>query len=72
LNNPGILLATGNVEVVDISVPSAPRSLGKFESAASLSPDFKVTHDTELDSKRAEHQLAAQASVLSEDMGGHG
>ena len=38
------------VEVVDVSVPSAPRSLGKFESAASLSPDFKVTHDTELDS----------------------
>ena len=38
------------VEVVDLTVPSAPRSLGKFESAASLSPDFKVTHDTELDS----------------------
>jgi hypothetical protein len=38
------------VEVVDVSVPSAPRSLGKFESAASLSPDFKVSHDTELDS----------------------
>jgi hypothetical protein len=38
------------VEVVDLSVPSAPRSLGKFESAASLSSSFKVTHDTELDS----------------------
>jgi hypothetical protein len=38
------------VEVVDLSVPSAPRSLGKFESAASLSDAFKVTHDTELDS----------------------
>jgi hypothetical protein len=40
----------GLVEVVDLTVPSAPRSLGKFESAASLSPAFKVTHDTELDS----------------------
>jgi hypothetical protein len=39
-----------HVEVVDLSVPAAPRSLGKFESAASLSPDFKVSHDTELDS----------------------
>jgi hypothetical protein len=38
------------VEVVDVSVVTAPRSLGKFESAASLSPAFKVTHDTELDS----------------------
>jgi hypothetical protein len=38
------------VEVVDLTVPSAPRSLGKFESAASLSPAFKVSHDTELDS----------------------
>ncbi len=38
------------VEVVDLTVPSAPRSLGKFESAASLSANFKVTHDTELDS----------------------
>jgi hypothetical protein len=38
------------VEVVDVTVPSAPRSLGKFESAASLSDAFKVTHDTELDS----------------------
>ena len=38
-----------HVEVVDLSVPSAPRSLGKFESAASLSDAFKVTHDTELD-----------------------
>jgi len=38
------------VEVVDLSIPSAPRSLGKFESAASLSDSFKVSHDTELDS----------------------
>jgi LVIVD repeat len=38
------------VEVVDLTVPTAPRSLGKFESAASMSPDFKVSHDTELDS----------------------
>jgi hypothetical protein len=36
------------VEVVDLTVPSAPRSLGKFESAASHS-DFDITHDTELD-----------------------
>ena len=39
-----------HVEVVDLSVPAAPKSLGKFESAASMSPDFKVSHDTELDS----------------------
>jgi len=39
-----------HVEVVDLSVPAAPRSLGKFESAASMSDAFKVTHDTELDS----------------------
>jgi hypothetical protein len=39
-----------HVEVVDLTVPSAPRSLGKFESAASLSDNFKVSHDTELDS----------------------
>jgi len=39
-----------HVEVVDLTVPSAPRSLGKFESAASESDAFKVTHDTELDS----------------------
>ena len=38
------------VEVVDVSDPKAPHSLGKFESAASMSPDFKVSHDTELDS----------------------
>jgi LVIVD repeat len=37
------------VEVVDLTVPSAPRSLGKFESEASKS-DFNVSHDTELDS----------------------
>src|SRR3954468_10645834 len=39
-----------HVEVVDLTIPSAPRSLGKFESAASLSAAFKVSHDTELDS----------------------
>ena len=39
-----------HVEVVDLTVPTAPRSLGKFESAASLSDKFKVSHDTELDS----------------------
>jgi hypothetical protein len=39
-----------HVEVVDLTVPTAPMSLGKFESAASLSPNFKVSHDTELDS----------------------
>jgi hypothetical protein len=31
-----------HVEVVDLTVPSAPRSLGKFESAASLSDAFKA------------------------------
>jgi hypothetical protein len=39
-----------HVEVVDLTIPSAPRSLGKFESAASMSTAFKVSHDTELDS----------------------
>ena len=39
-----------HVEVVDLSVPSAPRSLGKFVSVASDSDTFRVTHDTELDS----------------------
>jgi hypothetical protein len=38
------------VEVVDLTIPSAPRSLGKFVSAASSSDAFEVTHDTELDS----------------------
>ena len=38
------------VEVVDLSNPSSPRSLGDFRSEASKS-DFNVTHDTELDSK---------------------
>ena len=37
------------VEVVDLSNPAAPQSLGKFESEASKSDAFKVTHDTELD-----------------------
>src|SRR4051794_2525196 len=39
-----------HVEVVDLTLPTAPRSLGKFESAASMSDAFKVSHDTELDS----------------------
>ena len=39
-----------HVEVVDLTFASAPRSLGKFESAASDSADFNVSHDTELDS----------------------
>src|SRR3954452_6871404 len=39
-----------HVEVVDLSNPAAPRSLGKFESAASKSDAFKVSHDTERDS----------------------
>src|SRR6478672_7300599 len=38
-----------HVEVVDLSNPAAPRSLGKFESAASKSEAFKVSHDTERD-----------------------
>ena len=37
------------VEVVDLSVPAAPRSLGKFQSEASKST-FDITHDSELDS----------------------
>lgn len=37
------------VEVVDLTVPSAPRSLGTFHSVASES-NFDITHDTELDS----------------------
>jgi hypothetical protein len=39
-----------HVEVVDLTDPAAPRSLGKFESAASMSDAFKVSHDTERDS----------------------
>jgi hypothetical protein len=39
-----------HVEVIDLTVPTAPRSLGKFESAASQSAAFRVSHDTELDS----------------------
>ena len=35
-----------HVEVVDLTIPGAPRSLGKFESAASMSAAFKVSHDT--------------------------
>src|SRR3954453_23592117 len=38
-----------HVEVVDLSNPKAPRWVGKFESAASMSDAFKVSHDTELD-----------------------
>ncbi|HET9671812.1 MAG TPA: hypothetical protein VFQ40_03065 [Actinomycetota bacterium] len=37
------------VEVFDLSDPAAPRSLGKFESVASRSDAFRVTHDTEKD-----------------------
>ena len=39
-----------HVEVVDLTVPAAPRSLGKFASAAAASASFNVSHDTELDS----------------------
>jgi hypothetical protein len=39
-----------HVEVIDLTIPTAPRSLGKFQSAASLSDAFNVSHDTELDS----------------------
>jgi hypothetical protein len=39
-----------HVEVVDVSTPSKPRSLGKFKSAASKSKEFEVSHDTERDS----------------------
>jgi hypothetical protein len=39
------------VEVFDMSKPDAPRSLGKFESEASKSDSFPVSHDTERDSK---------------------
>jgi hypothetical protein len=39
-----------HVEVIDLTNPSAPASLGKFVSAASLSDNFNVSHDTELDS----------------------
>jgi len=39
-----------HVEVVDLSKPTAPKSLGKFESAASKSKAFTVTHDSERDS----------------------
>jgi hypothetical protein len=39
-----------HVEVVDLKNPKAPRSLGKFESAAAKSEAFNVSHDTERDS----------------------
>jgi LVIVD repeat len=39
-----------HVEVIDLTVPTAPRSLGKFESEASKSDAFRVSHDTEFDS----------------------
>ena len=39
-----------HVEVVDLTAPTAPRSLGKFASAAAASTAFNVSHDTELDS----------------------
>ena len=37
------------VEVVDLKNPAAPKSLGMFESEASKSKAFTVTHDTERD-----------------------
>lgn len=40
-----------DVDVIDLSKPASPKILGKFESAASKSKAFKVSHDTELDSK---------------------
>jgi hypothetical protein len=39
------------VEVFDMTNPAAPRSLGKFESVASRSDAFRVSHDTERDSR---------------------
>jgi hypothetical protein len=39
-----------HVEVVDLRIPTAPLSLGKFASAAAQSDAFNVSHDTELDS----------------------
>ncbi len=39
------------VDVVDLKDRAAPVHVGRFESAASLSDAFKVTHDTEKDSK---------------------
>jgi LVIVD repeat len=39
-----------HVEVVDLTDPTAPRSVGKFASAAADSDAFRVSHDTELDS----------------------
>ncbi|MEA2498333.1 MAG: hypothetical protein QOH26_738, partial [Actinomycetota bacterium] len=40
-----------NVDVIDLTDPAAPKHLGKFESKASMSEAFKVSHDTELDSQ---------------------
>ena len=40
-----------HVEVFDMTNPGAPRSLGTFESVASRSASFRVTHDTERDAK---------------------
>jgi hypothetical protein len=40
-----------HVEVFDMRNTAAPTSLGKFESVASQSAAFRVTHDTERDSK---------------------
>jgi hypothetical protein len=40
-----------HVEVIDLRDPSAPKSLGKFASAAADSKAFNVSHDTERDSK---------------------
>jgi LVIVD repeat-containing protein len=40
------------VEVFDMTNAAAPRSLGKFESVASLSANFKVTHETSRDTSK--------------------
>lgn len=39
------------VEVFDLSDPAAPASIGTFESVASQSSAFRVSHDTELDTQ---------------------
>jgi hypothetical protein len=40
-----------HVEVIDLRDPAAPKSLGKFASAAAQSDAFNVSHDTERDSQ---------------------
>jgi hypothetical protein len=53
------------VEVVDLTIPSAPRSLGKFESAASLSDTFKVSHDTSWTAPARSGRWAAAARPVT-------